>query len=242
MAKVSVKKSETVVAPAVVEVVAAAVPKKEKAPKSAAAPKVAAPVAAAPAAAAEKVAKPAKAAKKEVAAPKVAAPVVAAAAAPAAADSEVVAASASEFTDFMGKLTQLSTLISSLKTEFRALEKRASRELKTATKASQKRNKRKNPNRSPSGFVKPTLISTELASFLGKTEGTEMARTEVTREINAYIRANQLQDKTNGRRIIADSKLSSLLKLAAGEELTYFNLQRYMSPHFAKSGAAVATA
>ena len=238
MAKVSVKKSETVVAPAVVEVVAAAAPKKEKAPKSAAAPKVAAPVAAAPAAA-EKVAKPAKAAKKEVAAV-VATPVVAA---PATADSEVVAATASEFTDFMGKLTQLSTLISSLKTEFRALEKRASRELKTATKASQKRNKRKNPNRSPSGFVKPTLISTELASFLGKTEGTEMARTEVTREINAYIRANQLQDKTNGRRIIADSKLSSLLKLAAGEELTYFNLQRYMSPHFAKSGAAaVATA
>jgi chromatin remodeling complex protein RSC6 len=86
------------------------------------------------------------------------------------------------------------------------------------------------------------LISTELASFLGKTEGTEMARTEVTREINAYIRENQLQDKTNGRRIIADNKLTSLLKLAAGEELTYFNLQRYMSPHFAKSGAAATVA
>ena len=89
-------------------------------------------------------------------------------------------------------------------------------------------------NRSPSGFVKPTRISSELASFLGKTAGTEMARTEVTREINAYIRANQLQDKTTGRIINADSKLSSLLKLKAGEELTYFNLQRYMTPHFLK--------
>ena len=83
-----------------------------------------------------------------------------------------------------------------------------------------------------SGFVKPRLISDELASFLGKTAGTEMARTEVTREINAYIRANQLHDKTTGRRINADTKLSGLLKLASGEELTYFNLQRYISPHF----------
>ena len=189
--------------------------------------------AAAPAAAAAKVAKAPKAAK---AVAPVVVPVVA----------EVVVAEASatvssEFSDFMSKLQQLGSLISSLKTEFRSLEKKASRELKTATKASSKR-KRKTGNRSPSGFVKPTLISDELASFLGKTKGTEMARTEVTREINSYIRANQLQDKANGRRINADTKLSSLLKLASGEELTYFNLQRYMSPHFAKSAAAVASA
>ena len=62
-----------------------------------------------------------------------------------------------------------------------------------------------------------------------------MARTEVTREINTYIRAHKLQDPTNGRRILADSKLRSLLKLKKDDELTYFNLQRYMSPHFAKS-------
>jgi upstream activation factor subunit UAF30 len=145
-----------------------------------------------------------------------------------------------EFAGFMTKLQALGGLISTLKTEFRALEKKASRELKSATKAGKR--KRKTGNRSPSGFVKPTLISDELASFLGKTKGTEMARTEVTREINAYIRANQLQDKTNGRRINADTKLSSLLKLNSGEELTYFNLQRYMSPHFAKSPAAAAAA
>jgi len=146
-----------------------------------------------------------------------------------------------DFTDFMGRLQQLSTAISLLKTEFRTLEKKATRELKAAAKVSNKR-KRKTGNRSPSGFVKPTLISDELATFLGKTTGTQMARTEVTREINAYIREHKLQDKTNGRRINADTKLSSLLKLTSGEELTYFNLQRYMSPHFAKSAAATAAA
>ena len=65
--------------------------------------------------------------------------------------------------------------------------------MKAAKKLSQKK-KRKNTNRAPSGFVKPTLISGELAAFLEKPTGTEMARTEVTREINKYIRAHDLQD------------------------------------------------
>lgn len=141
--------------------------------------------------------------------------------------------------EFCAKLQQLGALIASLKSEFKTLEKQWSRDLKTAQKASTKR-KRKSGNRAPSGFVKPTRISDELAQFLGKQVGAEMARTEVTRDINAYIRTNNLQDKSNGRKIIPDSKLSSLLKLNKGEELTYFNLQRYMSPHFSKTAKASA--
>jgi chromatin remodeling complex protein RSC6 len=135
---------------------------------------------------------------------------------------------------FLAKLQQLGLLISSLKTEYRTLEKKWTRELKTAQKQSSKR-KRKAGNRAPSGFVKPTKISDELASFLGKDKGTEMARTDVTREINTYIRAHQLQDKDNGRKINPDTKLAALLKLKKTDELTYFNLQKYMSPHFAKA-------
>lgn len=138
------------------------------------------------------------------------------------------------FTEFLSKLQALTTQIASLKTEFRSLEKRSLRELKSAQKVNAKR-KRKSTNRAPSGFVKPTLISNELAGFLNKPIGTEMARTEVTREINGYIREHNLQDKDNGRKINPDKKLASLLKIKSGDELTYFNLQRYMSPHFAKS-------
>ena len=150
-------------------------------------------------------------------------------------EAEVVPQLTQDFSEFMTKLQQVTQLMSSLRTEFRALEKKANRELKAAQKANAKR-KRKQGNRSPSGFVKPTLISNELAAFLSKPVGTEMARTEVTREINSYIRANNLQDKSNGRKINADAKLSKLLKLKTGEELTYFNLQKFMSPHFAKGG------
>ena len=141
------------------------------------------------------------------------------------------------FTDFMAKLQSVNSLISSLKSDFRALEKKASRELKAAQKANAKR-KRKAGNRSPSGFVKPTLISNELANFLGKESGTEMARTEVTREINAYIRQHSLQDPSNGRKINPDKKLATLLKIGKSDELTYFNLQRYMSPHFQKQSSS----
>jgi len=141
-----------------------------------------------------------------------------------------------EFASVVTKLQQLTALVSSVKTELRQLEKRANREFRAAHRQ-QMRRKRKTGNRKPSGFVKPTLISKELAKFLGKEEGTQMARTEVTKEINAYIRAHNLQDKSNGRKINADRKLSQLLRLKKDDELTYFNLQRYMSPHFAKAGA-----
>ena len=145
---------------------------------------------------------------------------------------------AEQSVEFLAKLQQLSVMISTLKFEYRALEKKWSREVKTAQKVSSKK-KRKTGNRAPSGFVKPTKISDELASFLGKEKGSEMARTEVTRDINKYIRTNNLQDKDNGRKINPDTKLAALLNLKKTDELTYFNLQRYMSPHFAKASNGV---
>lgn len=183
---------------------------------------------------------------------KAAAPVaeVAAAPAPVPAAEPVVEASVPDVTDptvaltaklseFSAKLQQMVGLFSTVKNDFKTLEKAVSREMKIAQKASSK--KRRNVgNRKPSGFIKPTRISDELAGFLGKTVGTEMARTEVSKEINAYIHAHSLQDKSNGRIIHADAKLSKLLKLEKEDELTYFNLQRYMKHHFYKADAVVA--
>jgi chromatin remodeling complex protein RSC6 len=160
-------------------------------------------------------------------------------AAASAAVEDVEVAIAAKSAEFSAKLNQLSTMIASLKSEYKTMEKHWVKELKVAQKASSKK-KRKTGNRAPSGFVKPTRISDELAKFLDKPSGTEMARTDVTRNINVYIRAHNLQDKDNGRKINPDSKLQSLLKLKKTDELTYFNLQRYMSPHFAKTIPAVA--
>jgi hypothetical protein len=88
--------------------------------------------------------------------------------------------------------------------------------------------------RRPSGFVAPTLLSDELATFLGKPVGTMMARTDVSKLINKYIADNRLQDLQNGRIINPDAKLRKLLRLNNGDELTYFNLQKYMKHHFSR--------
>ena len=152
---------------------------------------------------------------------------------------DIEAAIAAKSAEFSSKLGQLASLISTLKSEFKTMEKNWTKELKAAQKISSKK-KRKSGNRAPSGFVKPALISDELAKFLEKPTGTQMARTDVTRQLNTYIRANSLQDKENGRKINPDAKLQALLKLKKTDELTYFNLQRYMSPHFPKAEAVVA--
>ena len=163
-------------------------------------------------------------------------PVVDAAAAPVVAATDVSLVS-SKLTEFGAKLQQLGSVFNTIRNDFKTLEKSVNKEVKIAQKASSKK-RRNNGNRKPSGFVKPTLISNELAEFLGKTIGTEMARTEVSKEINSYITAHGLQDKNNGRKINADEKLSKLLRLSKEDELTYFNLQRYMKHHFIKQTLA----
>jgi chromatin remodeling complex protein RSC6 len=148
--------------------------------------------------------------------------------------------SAALYTSVLSKLQSTQSLIASIRAEVNELKRQHARELRVANKANKRR--KTNANRAPSGFVKPTLISNELAAFLGKPEGSVLARTEVTREVNAYIRSQKLQDKDNGRKINPDAKLLKLLKLKKGDELTYFNLQKYMAAHFAKSTPAVAGA
>ena len=135
---------------------------------------------------------------------------------------------------FSSKVNELSVFYATIKSQYKLLQKVVLKEHKTAQKVSNRKNKRSG-NRKPSGFVRPCLVSDELAAFLGKASGTEMARTEVSKEINNYIRNHKLQDAKNGRQINADGKLTALLKLQPGDSLTYFNLQRYMKHHFLKA-------
>jgi chromatin remodeling complex protein RSC6 len=150
------------------------------------------------------------------------------------------AVSTALYSSVLTKLQSAQAVLASIRAEVNELKRQHARELRAANKANKRR--KTSVNRAPSGFVKPTLISNELAAFLGKPEGSVLARTEVTREVNAYIRAQKLQDKDNGRKINPDAKLLKLLKLKKGDELTYFNLQKYMAGHFAKSTPAVAVA
>ena len=146
------------------------------------------------------------------------------------------------FTDFIAKFGAMVSQFGSLKAELKQLERKVAKQVTLVEKIQNK--KKRKGTRAPSGFVKPSPISDELATFLGKEPGTEMARTDVTREINKYIRGKELQDKDNGRIIKADAPLMALLKLGDADPsvvLTYFNLQKYMSPHFPKQPVTATT-
>lgn len=144
-----------------------------------------------------------------------------------------------KYSELNSDLQKVTALISNIRLTLKNLEKEHQKEKRLYQRKS-KAPKRLNPNRSPSGFVKPTRISNELADFLGLAPGTELARTEVSKKINHYITTNNLQEESNRRKINPDEKLKNMLKLQPnGEQLTYFNLQRYLAQHFPKTEATV---
>jgi upstream activation factor subunit UAF30 len=127
---------------------------------------------------------------------------------------------------FATELKDTVVLVKALQKEFQRVQKTSVKKTKkTAPVAS-------NKTRTPSGFAKPTKLSDDLCSFLGVSSGSQMARTEVTRVINEYIKKNSLQDTNDKRTIVPDAKLLTILKLGEGDKLTYFNLQTYIKHHF----------
>lgn len=137
-----------------------------------------------------------------------------------------------QFNVLLNNLSSFKSQITMLQNQVRGIEKHVRKEMKSLER---KINKNKNKgSRKPSGFAVPTQISKELCEFMNVSEGSEMARTEVTQYIISYIKQKNLQDKDNGRKIKPDQALKSLLMIKKNEDLTYFNLQKYMNKHFVK--------
>ena len=88
------------------------------------------------------------------------------------------------------------------------------------------------PNKPPSGFAKPGKVSDELRSFLGLGKDELIARTEVTKRITKYCQDNKLQKAEDRRTIHVDAPLRKLLRLQKGDQLTFFNLQKFMKVHY----------
>ena len=111
--------------------------------------------------------------------------------------------------------------------------------LKSYQKKAYKKTRKVDPNRQPTGFAKPSLISEELCKFLDKPSGTKMARTDVTKEVNKYIKEKNLQNPANKKEIKADATLTKLLNLKKGDDLNYFSLQKFLKDHFPKEDTSV---
>jgi len=140
---------------------------------------------------------------------------------------------------FSGVLTTLSSFrsqITMLQNQVRALEKTVGKQMRTYAREAKKiKNK---GNRKPSGFAVPTKISDELCIFMKKPKGSSAARTEVTQYIIKYIKDNNLQWNENRKIIKPNTPLKNLLAVKKDEEVTYFNIQRFMNKHFIKEQAS----
>lgn len=91
------------------------------------------------------------------------------------------------------------------------------------------------------GFGLPVGISPELAEFLGVPRETQMSRSSVRNSIHEYAKTHNLRhatDKRNFNLELEEAKpLVKLLGVPTTEKVTYFNLQRYLKPHFIKTDA-----
>jgi chromatin remodeling complex protein RSC6 len=227
-AAASPKKAAAVASP---KKAAAAVPKKAAAasPKNAAA--AAAPKKAAAAAAAPK--KAAAAPKKAAAAPIEAAPV-----AETVVEKTQLELLEDRFAAIVEQVNAIRNVSTTLGTDLKTLRRDVVRVVKKNTK--RKRTPltdEEKAKRAPSGFAKPTLISDQLCTFLGKPVGSQVARTEVTKFLASYIKEHQLQDTQNKKVIVPDANLEALLNCDKSTELTYFTIQKYMKDHFKPSSA-----
>ncbi|CAK9217179.1 unnamed protein product [Sphagnum troendelagicum] len=82
-----------------------------------------------------------------------------------------------------------------------------------------------------SGFLAPIPISEGLAKFLGAEDG-KVSRADAVKRIWDYIKENNLQDPTNKKMIVCDSKLQELFEC---DTFVGFGLTKLLSPHFLKA-------
>jgi chromatin remodeling complex protein RSC6 len=138
-----------------------------------------------------------------------------------------------QFDGIVSTLSAFRSQITLLQQQLRSLEKAVSKEFRGLKKEAAKKKQQKG-NRKPSGFAVPTKISDELCKFMGLSSGAEVARTEVTQAVIKYIREHSLQNPENKKIIKPDATLKKLLDVKSGDEVTYFNLQKFMNRHFQK--------
>jgi len=136
---------------------------------------------------------------------------------------------------------QILSELTALRKDFDSLTKLV-RKLKTTVedpngeKAAARRN---NPN---NGFNRPRQVTPALKEFLGLAPDATISRTEVTKGVYGYIREHNLKHPDNGKIIMPDAKLKALLGTDDETQITFTNIQRFISPHYIKEDKAAPAA
>ncbi len=149
-----------------------------------------------------------------------------------------------EFTAVVTELDTAMTTIRNLKARLQKLEKLVHRETKALNKKANGKRARKprDPNAPKSGFAKEGPVSDEMRKFLGLKKDELISRTDVTKRIHEYCKSKNLQDPADKRQIKPDASLRKLLKMSKDDDLTFFNLQKFMKVHFPNKEGVYPTA
>jgi len=139
----------------------------------------------------------------------------------------------------LASLSSLMGRMDSFEKEARQSKYEIKKVMKSVEKKLKSKKRKVDPNREPSGFAKPALLSDELCKFLKLEKGSKMARTEVTQKVNEYIKENKLQNQENKKKISPDKVLTNLLNVTDKDDLTYFSMQKYLKDHFPKEDTTV---
>ncbi|MAD20244.1 MAG: hypothetical protein CMJ52_08685 [Planctomycetaceae bacterium] len=139
-------------------------------------------------------------------------------------------------------LKDFNTLAETLKTmnvRLKTLQKDVNKAMKSGKRSKRVTDVDPDAPKKISALQRPVAISNELCSFLGFPENSEHSRQEVTSSINNYIKVNNLQDPNNRRFILLDTtpeakNLKALLR-NPDQPVTFFNIQRYLKPHYPPS-------
>ena len=135
------------------------------------------------------------------------------------------------FNKLINQFQDIQLVMKTLHGNLKLLQKEVLKERKESKKKESKIKKKNDKKKSPSGFAKPTPISSDLSNFLGIPIGDQIARTDVTSKVIAYVKEHDLQNPEDKKQIVPDAKLNALLQ-AGDIKVTFFNLQTHLKKHF----------
>ena len=135
------------------------------------------------------------------------------------------------FNKLINQFQDIQLVMKTLHGNLKILQKEVLKERKEYKKKESKIKKKNDKKKSPSGFAKPTPISSDLSNFLGIPIGDQIARTDVTSKVIAYVKEHNLQNPEDKKQIVPDAKLNALLQ-AGDIKVTFFNLQTHLKKHF----------
>lgn len=136
------------------------------------------------------------------------------------------------------RIAEVNTALNEMKTtqdNYQKSVKKLNHVFEMQLKKEQKQANKPKKERKACGFAVAVSVSDAMCEFMEVEKGTLVARTDITKRLNAYIKTNKLENPDNRQHILPDDRLWKILgDDARNVNITHFNIQKYINGHFIK--------